>query len=443
LIIDPRQGWYIRELNLPQTRQYNWNTDESLFGTHPSNGVGPSGEEKILFIEAARKLRHLYPEMDAKSLRRRYGFQTQTLPRPHDTIGSIEDRIRAGFEDAIIVLLLHYLPFLTTIRHTLVREEDCLELALWQIASGYKNPAVASMLPLQHLKTVAMVYGDTEGCISPDWACYYLSVPSLKTFAAQAMGESPSREVQHSLFPEGSAPCSNVVELFFSSSLFNVDGLATILATVKHLEKLTYDGGDASVSEGSFYQPKRVLEAVVTHAAHSLEELSLTQGFDDDDVSPYFQFKFQTKSRVQFDLDLPGPKIVSLRDFQKLRMLNCEWSIIRPEMEEEEEDPQHDEPLEEGYYREEHNEGIDDDFDIRTILPESIEELHLGGDFKVFEEWERLENAFDASSASTPNLTLEKTCIQRGDWSDRIGNAEHRSGLWSHPLTRLFVGHGY
>jgi hypothetical protein len=290
VIIDPCQGWYIRELNLPSTRQYNWNAGESLFETHPNNGVGPSEEEKNLFIEAARKLGHLYPEMGAKRLQRRYRHSIKVMPCLH-MIRSIEDRIHAGFEDAIIALLLHFLPYLTTIRHTLVKEEDCLELALWHIASGYNNPAVAPMLPLQHLKTVAMVYYDTEGCISPDWACYYLSVPSLKTFAAQTMGDSPSREVQHSLFPEGAAPCSNVVELFFSGSRFNVDGLTVILATVKHLKKLTYDGGEATVSELSFYQPKRVLEAVVAHAAHSLEELSLSQSYDED-VRSHFPREF-------------------------------------------------------------------------------------------------------------------------------------------------------
>ncbi|KAG9191569.1 hypothetical protein G6011_10303 [Alternaria panax] len=371
VLIDPRQGWYTRELNLPATRQYNWTAGESLFQDHPKNGVGPSEEDMGLFIEAAKKLRHLCPEMEANNLQRRYRQSTKTPSQPRLTIDSIEDRIHAGFEDAIIVLLLYHLPYLTTIRQTLVGEEECLELALWHIASAYKDPAIAPMLPLQQLKTVAMIHNDTEGSISPDWACYYLSVPSLKTFAAQAMGNSPRREVQYSLFPEGAAPCSNVIELFFSASRFNVGGFAVILAAVKHLKKLTYDGGDSSVSESSSYQSQKVLEAVVTHAAHSLEELSLSQGYDDD----------------YLDTELPGPRTVSLRDLQQLRMLNCEWSILRPETEEE--DPQHDEPLEEGYYRKEDYEGIDSDFDVRTILPESIEELHLCGDV-VYEEWERL-----------------------------------------------------
>jgi hypothetical protein len=159
---------------------------------------------------------------------------------------------------------------------------------LWHIASGYKNPVVAPKLPLQHLKTVAVAYYDTEGSISADWACYYLSLPSLKTFAAQAMGESPSQEVQHSLFPEGSPPCSNVVELFFLDSLFDVDGLATILAAAKHLEKLTYDGGGAVLSDVSQYEAKKVLEAVVTYTAQSLEELTLRQTYEDIDVRFYF-----------------------------------------------------------------------------------------------------------------------------------------------------------
>ncbi|CAN9109215.1 unnamed protein product [Alternaria alternata] len=284
VLIDPRQGWYIRELNLPATRQYNWNVNESLYGTHPNNGVGPSEKDKGLFIKAARNLRHLYPVTGTKTVLRQHPRSTEILPFPQLTIASIEDRIHRGFEDAIIILLLHYYPYLTTIRHTVVHEEECLETALWHIAHEYKNPMIAPMLPLKHLRTVAIAYYDTEGSVSPDWACYYLCIPSLKIFAAQGMGDSPSRQVQRSLFPNGAVPCSNVAELFFWDCRFDVDGLAVVLAAVRHLEKFTYHGGGSTVSETSSYQAKKVLEAVVTYAAHSLEELSLGQGYVDDDI---------------------------------------------------------------------------------------------------------------------------------------------------------------
>jgi hypothetical protein len=139
--------------------------------------------------------------------------------------------------------------------------------------------------------------------------------------------------------------------------------------------------------------------------------------------------------------DLPGPEVVSLRGFKKLRMLNCDWPMLRPETKEEQ-NSQHDEPLEEGYYREEQHGKIEADFDVRTILPESIEELYLGGHIDVDEEWERLANVFDAPSASIPHLTMDKTCINRGGYGVQIGNAERRSSIWSHPCIQLFEGHG-
>ncbi|KAI4913194.1 uncharacterized protein J4E92_009817 [Alternaria infectoria] len=425
VIANPRLGWYIRELNLPESRQYNWNANESLRNSHPKHGVVPSEKDKALFIEAARGLQDLYPGfgVDESNLLRRYSHAFNFSPRPYDTIGSIEDRIHAGFEDAIIAILLHHLPYLTTIRHSEVGMEDCLELVLWQIALGYKNPVMAPKLPLQHLKTVAVRYALDEGSSSPDWACFYLSIPSVKTFVGQAMGGSPSEDVLRTLFPTGAAPCSDVEELFFRHSVFDVDGLATILANIRHLKKLTYNGGDALVSDSSWYEPKKVIRAVATHAGRSLEELMLSE--EDTDSEP----------------PEDGPAIVSLREFQKLRVLHCQWRMLRPDMAKEG-DPEHDEPLEQGYYRKEDYEQIDVDFDVRTLLPESLEEFYMNGDFHDYDEWEHMENTVKASSAFTPHLSMDKTCIKKGGyWSDRIGTAEEPDGAWSHPLGRLFEGH--
>lgn len=97
------------------------------------------------------------------------------------------------------------------------------------------------------------------------------------------MGGSPSEDVLRTLFPTGAAPCSNVEELFFRHSVFDVDGLATILANIRHLKKLTYNGGDALVSDSSWYEPKKFIRAVATHADRSLEELKLSE--EDTDVS--------------------------------------------------------------------------------------------------------------------------------------------------------------
>ena len=115
--------------------------------------------------------------------------------------------------------------------------------------------------------------------------------------------------------------------------------------------------------------------------------------------------------------------------------------MLRPDMAKEG-DPEHDEPLEQGYYRKEDYEQIDVDFYVRTLLPESLEEFYMNGDFHDYDEWEHMENTVKASSAFTPRLSMDKTCIKKGGyWSDRIGTAEDPDGAWSHPLGRLFEGH--
>jgi hypothetical protein len=118
-------------------------------------------------------------------------------------------------------------------------------------------------------------------------------------------------------------------------------------------------------------------------------------------------------------------------------MLHCPWRVLRPE----EDEVEHDEPLEQGFHKKEDCEGIDTDFDVRTILPVSLEELYMSGDFEVYEEWEQMELAFANPSAFTPHLTLEKTCIRSDRWTNQVGTAENQGDIWSHPTNRLFIGH--
>jgi len=280
---DPRKGWYVRELNLPGSRQYSWNPEMSLFPPPPHAGLAPSDQEKEMFKAAARKLTKLYPTLESDHTLARGSFQPY-LSRPNNLICTIEDRIDFGIEDAIVAILLHHLPYLNTIRLTGVDDtSDCLELMMHRIAGGYKDPAMAPKLPLQHLKTAAVAYGNTEGCITPDWACAFLSIPSLRTFAAYAMGGSPTQAVRDCYLRTGAEPCSNVSELFFARSQFEVEGLEVILAGIKNLQKLTYRGGDASVSY-SQYEPRKLIQALAKHVGHSLEELVLDQEEEDVEV---------------------------------------------------------------------------------------------------------------------------------------------------------------
>jgi hypothetical protein len=107
---DPRKGWYVRELNMPSDRQYKWNVGGSQFEPCPQADVPPSGREKNIIKKAAQSLSSLYPIIALDHV------LVQDLPysvrRAHDLAGAIEDRVDKGFEDGVVAILLHYLPYL-------------------------------------------------------------------------------------------------------------------------------------------------------------------------------------------------------------------------------------------------------------------------------------------------------------------------------------------
>jgi hypothetical protein len=267
---DPSVGWYVRELNLPATRQCSWENGETNHEEVPSN------EDKELFNHAARQLQNLYP------VEERYDDKGEGYPfdddiTPSDLIGSIQKRISGSFEDGIIAILIHYLPFLDTIRLTAIYG-DCFELALWHIADKYKSSPHPDRLPLRHLTTAAVVHWDSEMCCHADWACFFAGLPSLRTFVARHMGDTPRIEAAHKdWLSVNHVPSSNVTELFFHQCQFDVRGLATILAGVKNLRKFTYIGGGSIVSDSAYYEPKRVIRALAKHAGNTLEEIVLHQ----------------------------------------------------------------------------------------------------------------------------------------------------------------------
>ena len=131
---------------------------------------------------------------------------------------------------------------------------------------------------------------------------------------------------------------------------------------------------------------------------------------------------------------------VSLREFKKLRRLLCEWKMLLPLYL----DSDVDEPLEDGF----HNDDKDAPagFDVRTILPESLQELYLHGAFDD-DDWENLTEIFEHANAATPNL--DKVCIRRhaAVWPHNIlaviGDAPDPGRTHQSPLARLFDGHGY
>jgi hypothetical protein len=134
---DPRKGWYVRELNMPSDRQYNWNVGGSLFPPHPQADNRPSGREKNLLKKATQSLRSLYPIVATDHVL--VQDPPYSIHRAHDLVGTIEDRIDTGVEDAVVAILLHHLPYLKIFRLTEVDDADqCLELLMRRIADGYR-----------------------------------------------------------------------------------------------------------------------------------------------------------------------------------------------------------------------------------------------------------------------------------------------------------------
>jgi hypothetical protein len=142
------------------------------------------------------------------------------------------------------------------------------------------------------------------------------------------------------------------------------------------------------------------------------------------------------------ETDLPR---VSLRGFKKLRVLNCQYKILRPAAEE---DMGYDEPLEEGFFSAEEHKNIDSEWDVRTILPESLEVLWIHDSFPRDDgqdEWDNIVSVFESPSPSTPNLSWDRTCIRKirhGVTRETIGGGEEPVPVESQPLAGLLHGHG-
>jgi hypothetical protein len=142
-----------------------------------------------------------------------------------------------------------------------------------RLSSAYQDPEVAPKLPFQHLKTAAIAHYDSRGECSSDWAFLFLTIPSLRTFAAEHMaGYGPGSLVRNAHLAEGAAPRSDVRGLFFTACGFEIRCLEALLAGIKALEKFTYTAGGYMVSD-SLYEPKLVIHTLATHVGRSLVEL--------------------------------------------------------------------------------------------------------------------------------------------------------------------------
>ncbi|KAJ4994390.1 hypothetical protein SVAN01_00219 [Stagonosporopsis vannaccii] len=379
VLIDPRKGWYVRELNLIAGRP---DVHETL-----------SEEDKTLFRTAANKLLPVYP--------RELNFFAVEDSAPRELGDMLDHSITRGFEDAILVILIHHLPQLRVLRMADMFGGDCFLAFMRRVAACYQNPALATHMPLQHLKTVQVAHSDTEFCMSVDWAVYFICVPSLRTFAAFMMGSEGVAEFHADVDSEDNGgseahlrniagtPVSNVEELMFYQCQFDPQTFNTILPLIKNLKRFCYHAA-GHIAAYADYEPRKVIRALANHAADFLEELQLAEcemGFEESEQDIAF---------------------VSARGFKKLKALHCEARWLLPKSND---DLGNDEPLSQGFHIAE--EEPEESKDPRDNLPETLEYLYLDGVYD-YDEWHQLTDIFDTTNLNTPKLTLENTGLMCG-----------------------------
>jgi hypothetical protein len=285
ILEDPRKGWYVREINLAG-RSYHWDTeyhsDLIYRRSRPDHMLAvPPKEDQAIFIKAAQALGDLYPAYLG------HRDENRTDPEPEnvwtDFVESLETRISSGWDDAIIAILIHHVPLLQTIRITDYHTKS-LETMLQWIASTYKDPGRKPQLPFQHLHYASVAHWDTENSCRPDWACFFLSIPSLQAFAAHAMGGGITALAENIYAPGEAQPSSNVKDLSLSRCHLDSTDLKIILRGIKDLKTLYYTDGGVLVSPDEQYQPKRTIQMLVASVGHCLEELVLNQSEYGDPV---------------------------------------------------------------------------------------------------------------------------------------------------------------
>ncbi|KAG9198621.1 hypothetical protein G6514_009797 [Epicoccum nigrum] len=382
ILANPWKGTYVRELN--------------IVAACPETNENLSEEQKASLKTAATEILARYAGTSDSDFWVTEEQNTETLEKVFQQSWALEEA------DMAVVILLHYCPEIHTFRMT---AHGCgvLTLFLRRLASCYQDPEMVPSLPLQRLKIVAVAHYDTENSLSIDWAVYFMCVPSVRTFAAFMMGsehvyghgagdeDEGERErdaSSESYLRNTVGAVSNVEELVLTQSQFDPGSFNTLLPMIRGLKKFSYDSGGHCVANTDV-QPRKVIRALASHAAHSLEELELVHwggSVDDceDDIA-----------------------IAPIRALTKLKALSCEARWLLPLEEDERLD---NEPLLGGFFSQaESEENVQDP---RDMLPASLEYLCL--DTKEM-QWDVLCNLFNHRNERTPLLTLDNTRLTQGD----------------------------
>jgi hypothetical protein len=464
---DPKEGWYITEIDLISC----WADVRKAPEEVPAE-----------FLDAAMKLTDLYSPLElADSITNEPVNSYRSEDCPEEVIVTrIFNDIKAGSPGGALAILIHHLPNVRTLRMTMDREDAVFGAVIDQVAIEYSNAVKVPRLPFRRLKTVSLSHYDSEGCISADGSLPFLRIPSLRTFAACMMGGDFRREMRLSKF-RLSQPESNVEEFLFSGCQFEASALDYIIAQTRSLKRFTYTAG-GSITDEALYDPKVILRALVKYARNSLEHLTLIHGhFAEEEVrNPLLSTSLYTANPSQrLFRDAPGmydgddndssdessdlgdgsnpkrPLEANLSSLTKLQTLYADWAMLWPEV-------YLDTPAQGTYDFSPNLELSREPFDVRTILPPSLEYLGLNGTFQEC-QWKGLVEPLATPNKQTPMLTIDRMRVsgtvqseQRprtpgvmgfGGWvageQRTFGDAEDTCfyGL-DHPF-HLFNGHGW
>ncbi|KAK7192911.1 hypothetical protein DPSP01_005120 [Paraphaeosphaeria sporulosa] len=396
IVNDPNIGEYVRELNLPSSRAIYLDGDACHDFQLTEESAKVPQEDIDRFADAGNRIHDLLQSVDLG-----YG-----VPGPREW----DEWLLHGSSEPIIVMLVQHMPHLRTFRFTDLEMNNVFFGCLCAVAVAYKNPVLAPRLPFQHLTTVSVAHWDTEMSCNVEWCQLFCAIPSVRNFIASAMGGDGLDGV---VLP-AQLPKSNVTELVFHYSRFETSAIEAIVSNTPRLEKLSYELAGATVAEDISPMPKKDLEALVEHVGHSLQHLAFeTPEYGDD-----------------FEDDLPK---VSLRGFRKLKTLRIDWRLLWPT---DEMIPFDNAEKSDGGFYEEEEETAESDFDVRSVLPASLEKLYFTGSFTE-EEKELVKKIREAPSDYTP--LLNKIYIEDRSVSFK---EEEVPGIYANPLFKYLEGHG-
>ncbi|KAF1948530.1 hypothetical protein CC80DRAFT_511277 [Byssothecium circinans] len=418
IIENPKIANYIEDISLPNTRQQVWDAEIWHCDLYAGSPHLLSDDLVQQYASAIRKSPFLDDTLDEF-----YPASPLKPGWPFGSAWSLEKMIRVGSDWPLAVHLVCQAINLETLRFTEFSLVDEFEFLCWRAAKAHHDPVPPPDLPFQHLKRVAIAFDVVRGFFYDHWAHVFLSIPTVTEFAGYKMGSNTDPDVESLLGYK-----SKVKELLFQHSFINLKTIDSILARCEALESFTYENGGSCVSDFGAFAPRKVTELLLKHAVHSLEVLTLldTDGFDYEDE----------------EIDY-----VSLRGFQKLKILCCSWAVITGDQTDESDV---DASLPDGEFFTHEDSGFPN---LALRLPESLEVLYLDGSPELPEHWKSLVDLIRDGAASFPNLKRVYARNMGGAAIDDLTEASEERGVVldqtphytlavDRPLAKLLEGQG-